>query len=409
MADLAPRGAAQALDLAGGERREVVVQHELFGVVEPEVVHQAVVAPGAEGGGRQHLRLAAREDRGAVRHGQHARLDPDGSDLVGAAAVGAAVLVQHQPAHLGLFRLVVGGLELLQAVLGAVGLGVGHEPLEDAVAHGLDGVGPLVLARGEQRLAQAGRGRFARHGLDVGGIDLDGRLEALLGLADLLTHLRDQVDDRLEGLVGGLDGADHDVLGQFAGGGLDHHDGVLAGRHGELELRAAVLKVLQRRVDNVVAVHVADRAARRRPVPGHVADRQRGRGPDRSQRARIGLLVGREHRADDLDLVAELLGEQRTDLPVGDAGVQRGLLAGTALAAEERAGDLADGVVALFVLDGERQERQRRAAVVHVCGHQHEGVAVAHGDAAGDLLGVLAGLDDELTPSELCGVASMAG
>src|SRR5690606_31324421 len=101
----------------------------------------------------------------------------------------------------------------------------------------------------------------------------------------------------------------------------------------------------------------ADGAAADGAVPRHVGDAQRRRGADGGQGTGGVDLVGRQYGRDDLDLVAELLVEQRPDLPVDEAGVERRLSAGPTLAAHERAGDLADGVVALLVLDGERQER----------------------------------------------------
>src|SRR5690606_508857 len=110
---------------------------------------------------------------------------------------------------------------------------------------------------------------------------------------------------------------------------------------------------------------------------------------------------------DDLHLVAQALWEERADLAVDDAGVKGALDAWATLAAHEGAWDLADGVVSLLVLDGEGEERDWRCAVAHLGGDEHQGIAVAHGDAASGLLGELAGLDDEFSPPELGGVATV--
>ena len=63
-----------------------------------------------------------------------------------------------------------------------------------------------------------------------------------------------------------------------------------------------------------------------------------------------------EHGADDVDLVAEAVGEARAQRTVDEAAGEDGLVAGLALTAEERAGDLARGVHALFDVDGEGEE-----------------------------------------------------
>ena len=95
VADLATAGAAQERDFAHRERREVVVQHEALLGFAFEGLQPLHVFAGAERGGDQRLRLAAREDRGAVRARQHADLDPDIADLIELAAVGTAPLFDH--------------------------------------------------------------------------------------------------------------------------------------------------------------------------------------------------------------------------------------------------------------------------------------------------------------------------
>ena len=69
--------------------------------------------------------------------------------------------------------------------------------------------------------------------------------------------------------------------------------------------------------------------------------------------------------------------------------------AGAALAAREAAGDLADGVEALFVVDRQREEIDAFARVGHAGRDEDDGVALAHGDGAVGLLGEDAVLDGE--------------
>ena len=106
--------------------------------------------------------------------------------------------------------------------------------------------------------------------------------------------------------------------------------------------------------------------------------------------------VGAEDGADDVDLVAEAVGEARAQRAVDEAAGQDGLVAGLALTAEERAGDLAGGVHALFDVDGQREEV---GAVTGRLGggggDEHDRVAEADRDGAVGLAGQLAGLEGQ--------------
>ena len=91
VADLAARRAAHRAHFTRGERREVVVQHERLRRLAGRVdrVEALDVVGGAERDGDERLRLAAREERGAVRARQEAGVDRDRADLVRGAAVHA--------------------------------------------------------------------------------------------------------------------------------------------------------------------------------------------------------------------------------------------------------------------------------------------------------------------------------
>jgi hypothetical protein len=57
-----------------------------------------------------------------------------------------------------------------------------------------------------------------------------------------------------------------------------------------------------------------------------------------------------------VDLVAEAVGERRAQRPVDEAAGQDRLVGGLGLTPEERAGNLARGVLALFDVDRQREE-----------------------------------------------------
>src|SRR5262247_3095171 len=113
MADLAARLTAQRLDLAGRERREVVVHVERLLHVAEQRVELLLVVLGAQRDGDQRLGLATREQRRAVRARQDAGLDRDLADLVGGAAVDPAARGERATARPLLLELGVRGVDVL--------------------------------------------------------------------------------------------------------------------------------------------------------------------------------------------------------------------------------------------------------------------------------------------------------
>ena len=75
------RRAAHRAGLANRERREVVVVDVALGLVQADAVDALLVGLGAERGDREHLGLAASEQRRAVDARKHANLAGDRADL----------------------------------------------------------------------------------------------------------------------------------------------------------------------------------------------------------------------------------------------------------------------------------------------------------------------------------------
>ena len=163
----------------------------------------------------------------------------------------------------------------------------------------------------------------------------------------------------------------------------------------ELERRGVALLVggvrEPRALGRVRDAHGADRA-----VEGDARDHEGRRGGVDGEHVVRVHLVGAEDRPDDVDLVAEALGERRPQRPVDQPGGQDRLVGRPALPAEERAGDLAGGVHPLFDVDGEREEV---GALTHLSGSrrggEHDRVADPGDDGAVRLTGELAGLEGQ--------------
>ena len=138
MADLAPAGAAHTASLANGVGREVVVQHEVLAALALERVDHLLVLPGAERGDAQRLRLAAGEQRRAMRARQHADLGDDRAHRLGVAAIDAQPGVEDGVAD-------DVGLDLLEQRLGRLGV----QALAD------QRLGHLLLGGADRVVAQA--------------------------------------------------------------------------------------------------------------------------------------------------------------------------------------------------------------------------------------------------------------
>ena len=208
-----------------------------------------------------------------------------------------------------------------------------------------------------------------------------------------------EVDERGDRPVGEHDRLGHHVLGQDLDARLDHHDRVAGAGDDQVELRLDELA--RRRVEDELAVDVADVHGADRALERDLADRQRGGRGDRPEDVELVLVVRREGRDDDLDVVLVALGEERADRPVGEARRERRRLGGAALALDEAAGDLAGRVHPLLEVDGEREEVETGAGLGAVRGPEDHRVAVAGGDGAAGVPGQAAGLQDQLTAAEL--------
>ena len=141
--------------------------------------------------------------------------------------------------------------------------------------------------------------------------------------------------------------------------------------------------------------------------------RDLGRGARGVDREGVVELVGRdaEHRDDDLDLVAQTVDEGRAQRAVDETADQDRLGRGAALAAEERAGDLAGGVGALFDIDRQREEVEAVARVLaRAGGAEDHGVLVeVRGNRALGLLREPAGLEPDGALAELAVVENGFG
>src|SRR5450631_1948754 len=113
VSDLAPLRRTHHAGLADAERREIVVQHEGFFALTGQAVDDLRVTPGAQLRDDQGLRLAAGEERGTVRPGQHAGADLNGPHRFRVTTVDAGMPVENTLAHQPVFQIEELGADLI--------------------------------------------------------------------------------------------------------------------------------------------------------------------------------------------------------------------------------------------------------------------------------------------------------
>src|SRR5207253_2673542 len=141
--------AAQELHLAGAEGREIVVQHELLVGLADERVDLLLVGRGPERRHDERLRLAAREERRAMRARQDLDLAGDRPDVGEPAPVEPPSLVDDRLAH----DLLLQPIEQPRDHLRLLGY-TAADARDDLVAQRIEPGITLVLARLRERDAE---------------------------------------------------------------------------------------------------------------------------------------------------------------------------------------------------------------------------------------------------------------
>ena len=171
-----------------------------------EAVDVLLVVAGAERRDHEGLRLAAREQRRAVRARQHVHFGQDRADGLEVAAVDAVAGADDVAAHHVLLEQLEHRAHLdLERGIGAFR----HQGVHRLLLGGVDlGVAGLLFL-GREGFAQIGLDRAAHRGL-LGRVVR--RLEVPGVLGGAFGELDDRVDDRLEALLAERDGVEHRSL-----------------------------------------------------------------------------------------------------------------------------------------------------------------------------------------------------
>ena len=393
VADLTTAGAAGGTGFANRVAGEVVVVHIALLGLFPGGIQLLSVTQGAQRADGQDLGLAAGEHTGTVNTGDHADFGSQRTDIGQGTAVNTLALVQDQTADNVLLQLVHALAQLGGGVgidVGKVLVHIGGDGVDAGVTDGLvvgvdgflDGVHGVALNSLEHLVGDLHAGINSRL-LEVFGLDV-----------------ADEHDQILDDFVTLLDGGQHHVIGELVGAGLDHDH--LLHRAGNGQLQDGLLTLLAVGADDVALfLGVAHHNTGDGALPGNVGHGQGDGGADHSGNLGRVVVLHAHDGAVDAHVVAHIGGEEGADLTVDHTGGQDGLLAGTALAAHETAGDAAHGVQLLFIIHAQGEEVD---AVAGSLGHgdagQNGGVAKRHQSGTVCQAGHLAQLNLEGTAAQ---------
>ena len=260
------------LGLSGGERREVIVEDKLLGLLYENLVHLLHVHLCSEGDGGKGLCLTTGEYSRAVSARQTVNLAPDRTYLCGLTTVHTKALVEDKiPQSLSLF---VTEISVDHHLLGILLLFGQTKRLDALLLDGLESVLSLVLRpRGLGESVALVVGEIVDLLLEI-LVLLVVRIVSLDILAELLVELFLDAAVLLDLLVGELDGLRHNILGNLLHLTLDHHDVLLGG--GDHKLKVGLFHLAEVRVDLELSVDPCHTYLRDRPEERNVAGSQSG-------------------------------------------------------------------------------------------------------------------------------------
>lgn len=150
------------------------------------------------------------------------------------------------------------------------------------------------------------------------------------------------------------DCTEHFFFGDDVCASFNHHDSVF--RAAEVESKARFCALCAVGIDDVLAVHHADHNRTRRTCPRNVAYRKCDGRTDHAENFGRNVGVNAQNGCNDRNVVVKSLREERTNRSVDKTRSEDRFVACSALSLFESAGDFADCVHFLFVVNAQREK-----------------------------------------------------
>jgi len=339
--DLAAAGASGGLSVTHREAGHIVMVHIALGLLAADIVKHLRLADGAEGSDGNCLSLAAGEHSGAVSTVKEANLCGKRTDLVKTAAVNTLTVVKKPTAYYVLLYL-IDDLIHYHVHIGVIGIKL----LIYAVCNDLHCLVTDYLIVGIHCTADVLDAELLDSLVKICG-NLAGGIVKLL-LANLADDNVNEGNQLLDLLVSQHNSLEHALVGNFLCACLDHN--YLFSAAGNGKLKVALLTLLSGGVDNELAVNKTYEHAADRTVPRNIGNCKGDGRTDHSGDLRCTVVVHRHNGEVKVNVISQILGEERADGTVDNAGSKDRVLAGTALTLKVTAGDAAYCVETLLIV-----------------------------------------------------------
>ena len=351
----------------------------------------------AESAGCESLSLSAGEHRTAVNAREHTHFAPYRADLGESSAVGTHAVVKDFGADF-LFFEIVKAVEDKLDFLGFV-VEVVRKVSKHVFVERFFSVFSFVAVERFENVVHLLVCVSAHFFVDFVG-DMF-KLDVEFGLADFFLDFFDEGDDLLDFFVTEHNCAEHFLFGDNVCACFDHHNRVF--RSAEIERKAGFCTLCAVGIDDVFAVNHADHNRTRRTCPRNVAYRKRNGRAYHSENFGRDVGVNGQNGCDDRHVVVKSLREKRADGTVDKTGRQNRLVACSAFSFLETAGNLADGVHFLFVVNAQREKVHTVAGCfAHRCVDHNHGISATHYARTVGLSAICACFDGHFSAADHC-------
>ena len=351
MTHFAAGRAADALHFTHAVRREVVVQQETVGAFHHSTVDDLLIELGTERAGGQRLRFTAGEDSRTVCRRNITRLNPDGTDVLGVAAVKTDALVEDHVAHGVPEDFVVIAFHhhgfLIALLFGNSLDEVGENLVKvlitslfalEGFSHGIYFVIKFSVHAFADSLVVSFVAVFA---FRVGGRHLSGKVQLSLAL-------------NLNMLFRKIQSFNHVVFGNLVHFAFHHHDVVHGSGHNHVDV--GTFHIFNSGVYHEFAIDATHAHFGNRAFEGDVRDSDSGRSGQTGKAVGQEVLVTGNQGHYDLSLSVEVLREEGTDSAIDQTSDEDFILGRAGFAFEETAGETTHSAVFFLIFNLQRHE-----------------------------------------------------
>ena len=397
VSDFTTTGALESLCFACGVTGHVVLMHVSLVVIVVKTFELLSFAYRAESASGESLSLSSCEHCATVNAREHTHFAPDRTNFGELSAVGTHAAFENLCTHFFFLEIVeavedeFGFLGLVAEVVCKVSKHVNVESVFSffsliAVKRFEDVVHFFVCVRSNSFV-------------DVVGDMFEIHIE--FGLADFFLDFFDESHNLFDLFVTEHDCAEHFFFGDDVCARFNHHDGVF--RAAEVESKARFCALCAVGIDDVLAVHHADHNRTRRTCPRNVAYRKCDGRTDHAENFGRNVGVNAQNGCNDRNVVVKSLREERTNRSVDKTRSEDRFVACSALSLFESAGDFADCVHFLFVVNAQREKVHTVAGCfAHRCVDHNHGVAATHDARTVGLSAVCACFDGHFSAAYRC-------